>query len=341
MGKQQALVPYRKEAPKTEKFLPTVFSQPEWEKKMRSWHDFQKCMHDKLSQDDMKKPEFKFLEDKAFDTCFGAREQHAYTLLGNLIDWTKAHQNGLGISAVMYPTRDHASSNLSSPLLFAVDKQKNGICMAFLREDSFTHGYAPYHSYAQYSHNGKKYTIAYPGDLFSEYNSSNHGPDRFISSFFTQFTFRDHDQIGYRDESVSITLFSSNKSMSFVLEPAAVGEVEIGMTSKFDAPKKKISAAFMKIRGEETPRIGHYLFSFEGNSYLVKEGGEVDYLLTNGLEIHKKFLDKEVPQHAEAEKILLRFFSKARRLIAETANNCGAENIAGLFETLQVDLGKK
>ena len=157
----------------------------------------------------------------------------------------------------MYPARGHSPSSLSSPLLFVVDKQKKGICMVFLRQDSFTHGYAPYHNYAHYSYLGKKYTVSYPGDLFSEYSSSDHSPDRFISSFFTQFTFRDHDPENYRDADVSITYPSRHKSLSLVLEPAATGDVELGMTSLFSAPTDKIRADFMKIRGDKMHRVGH------------------------------------------------------------------------------------
>ncbi len=304
---------------------------------MRSWHDFQRLKQDRLSPDDKKHPEFKFLEQQAFDTCFWAKEEHAYKLLGSLIDWAKAREIGMGATAVLYPTRDHSPSRLSSPLLFVVDKQKKGICMAFLREDSFAHGYAPYHNYAHYSHLGKKYTISYPGDLFSEYNSSDHGPGRFISSFFTQFTFRDHDPENYRDADVSITCPSRHKSMSLALEPSAAGDVEIGMTSRFCAPTGKISAAFMKIRGEETPRVGHYIFSFEGKTYLLEEDGRVAYLLTGKLEVRKKFLAKAVPEHEQAEKILRRFFSKAQRIIVKTSQACGAEKIADMFLSLQID----
>ncbi|MFA6214264.1 MAG: hypothetical protein WC717_03225 [Candidatus Micrarchaeia archaeon] len=308
---------------------------------MRSWHDFQRFKHDKLSQDDKKHPAFKHLEDKAFDTCFWAREEHAYKLLGSLIDWTKAREYGLGATTVMYPTRDNEQSNLSSPLLFVIDKQKKGIRMAFLREDSFHHGYAPYHSYAHYSHLGKKYTISYPADLFSEYNTSNSCPDRWLSAFFTQFTFRDRAPETYHDAGISITIPSHHSSMSLVLKPSATGEVELGMTSIFDAPKKAASAAFMKIRGEETPRLGHYIFTFEGKSYLIKEDGEVDYLMTNTIELHKKFLDKAVPAHAQAEKILRRFFARAQRIIVKTSEACGAEKIADLFQSLRIEMARR
>ena len=307
---------------------------------MRSWQEFNRFTH-KLPPGDRKHPDFKHLEKQAFDTCFWAREEHAYKLLGSLIDWAKARECGLSATAVMYPTRDLLPSSLSSPLLFVVDKQKKGVCMAFLREDSFHHGYAPYHNYAHYSHLGKKYTISYPSDLFSEYNTSNPRPDRWLSAFFTQFTFRDHAPETYSDAGMSITIPSHHNSMSLVLAPSAAGDVELGMSSAFGASKEAISAAFMAARGKETPSIGHYIFTFEGKSYLVKEDGEVDYQMTNSIELHKKFLDAETPAHAQAEKILMRFFARAQRLIVKTSEACGAEKIADLFQSLQLGAPKR
>ena len=61
------------------------------------------------------------------------------------------------------------------------------------------------------------------------------------------------------------------------------------------------------------------------------------YLLTDKLEIHKKFLETQVPSHAQAEKILLRLFAKTQRLIVKTSQACGAEKIADLFQSLRTD----
>ncbi|MFA6214850.1 MAG: hypothetical protein WC717_06280 [Candidatus Micrarchaeia archaeon] len=298
---------------------------------MLAWHRFQKDGPSALSGGNA--GDFKLLQDKAFKTCFGAKEKYAYALLGGFIDWAKSRPKGLDIMASSYPTLLSFADNLSSPLLFVAESRDKGLTLAFVREDSFHQGYAPHHRYAHYRHKGTEYTISYPFDLFSEYSS---GPDRFISSFFTQFTFRDREPESYRDEGVSIALYSQHKGMAFVLEPLATGRVEIGMTSRFDAQGGKISSAFMDAKGKRDLGTGHYFFSFEGKTYLVKDDGEVSALLTDSIDVHKHFLDKEVPEHAQAEKILLAFFSKARALIAEAAQGCDAVKIAGLFSSLRI-----
>lgn len=304
-----------------------------WEQGQIAWQKYLGWKKQNVPRGAESSSEFQFAEGRIYASCFGPKEVFSYKLLGGFIDWAKSRQGGLSITAAMYPdSYAHGGpEDMSSPLIFAIYKGKEGFCAALLREDSFHHGYVPYHAYKHYAHLGKNYTLIYPEDLFLDYCSS---ADRFMSSFFTQFTFSDHETLEYSDGGVSVRIPSSCASMSLFLESKASGSVRFGMASAFDSDRRKISEAFRNELGGESLRPGHYYFTYEGKTYLITEQGEVNYLLTGKLEIQKKFLEPLAPEHAKAEAIAWKFFSKAQGLIAETAERCGAERIAGIFRAI-------